>query len=398
MNQVYIARQPIFDARLNVCFYELLYRHADVEQAVIEDGDEATAQLLSNSLIEIGLQRIANHRPVFINLTRNFITGRWPLPLDRQWLGLEVLEDVEIDDEVLAALKRFAAQGYRISLDDFIFKPHLVPVLQVAQYVKLDVLALGSAGVADQLALLRQFPVKLIAERVETRADFEFYREQGFDYFQGYFMARPHVIVGRQLAANRANVLRLLAAVQNPVVSVDELERIIRHDVVLSVKLLRYLNSAHFSLSRPFDTVRQAVIYLGLQPLKVWISLVIMSSAEAQPVELMRLSMVRARMCEQLAAALGEPDTTRYFTVGLFSILDALLDLPLQEALQSLPLTPEVTAALLRYEGRLGEVLKVVLDYERGIWREVDALPQTSHVASIYAQSVEWADAMFSGI
>lgn len=398
MNQVYIARQPIFDAKLNVCFYELLYRHEDTDQAIIEDGDEATAHLLSSSLIEIGLQRIANHRPVFINLTRNFITGKWPLPLEKEWLGLEILEDVDIDDEVLAALKNFAAQGYRISLDDFIFKPHLVPVLSVAHYVKLDVLALGPEGVADQLALLTKFPVKLIAERVETKAEFELYRDMGFQYFQGYFMAKPRLISGRQLSANRANTLRLLAQIQDPVVSVSELEQIIRNDVVLSVKLLRYINSAQFGLSRKFESVRQAVVYLGMQPLKVWISLIIMSSIDEQPTELMRLSMVRAKMCELLAKELDEADTSRFFTVGLFSTLDALLDIPMEEALKSLPLTQELAAGLLQRTGSLGQILTTVLDYEQGKWQEKFLQLEATQVSGIYTQAVEWADGMLGSV
>ena len=393
MRDVYIGRQPIFDRDLKVQYYELLYRSSRVDWAEFEDGDEATSQLLNNSMIEIGLDRIASSRPVFINLTRSFVTGRIPLPLDQQRVGLEILDEVGVDEEVIDSVRRFSEQGFTISLDDFIFQPHLRPLLRYADIVKLDVQRLGRSGVLDQLALLRNFDVTLLAQKIESKPDFEFYRKLGFDYFQGYFIAKPSLIAGKQLAVNRVHTLRLLAEVENPAVSVKGLEDIIRNDVVLSVKLLRYINSAFFGLVRKFESIREAVIYLGLKPLKVWVSLIILSRMEDQPAELMRIALIRAKMAEALADMLGEQSVEKFFTMGLFSTLDTLMDMSMKDVVDSLPLNEEVAEALVNRGGAAGELLTCVLDQERGTWRPegyFDLSP--ADVRQCYFDAIAWCD------
>ncbi|MDY6941485.1 MAG: HDOD domain-containing protein [Pseudomonadota bacterium] len=393
MSQAYLARQPIFDSQLNVLYYELLYRHMVADTAVIDDDDEATAELLNTAMVEIGLENLTNNRQAFINLSRNYILGKWPVPLDAKRIGLEIAYDMTFDKELLDAVRGLKSKGFTITLDGFEYSPSLDAILKLVDIVKLDVQQLGREGTVAQYRILRRLPLKVAAKKVESKRDFRLFRELGFDYFQGFFFAHPTVVAARKLAPNQINTMQLLAKVQDPGVSVDELEEIISHDVALSVKLLKYINSAFFGLPREFESIRQAIVYLGLKPLKTWVSLIIMSGVEDQPVELMRLSLVRAKMCETLAGTMGDAEPQKYFLAGLFSALDTLLGVPMLKILESLPLSEGVQKALLNREGPIGHVLQCVVDHERGGWdgdtyEEID--PES--VTRSYTAAVGWAD------
>lgn len=392
--QVYIARQPIFDRNLDVAFHELLYRsdaHADVAHVV--NKEQATSELLVNSLIEIGLDRIASKERVFINFTREYIVGDWALPLAPRRVGLELLENETPDARLVDALRERAKQGFMIALDDFIYEPQYDPLLKVAHIVKLDVLALGEEGLRDQVEILKRFPVKLLAEKVETHTQFDLCRSLGFDYFQGFFISQPELLSGTGLRTSRYATLQLLSEVQDPDISLSRLEEVLSQDVALSYKLLRYINSAFFNLSRELKTVRQALVYMGLRALRAWASLVIVLDADDRPHALKELALTRARFCYCLAERLGEEDTGPFFTVGLFSTLDALLGQPMQEVLGSLPLSDETKDALINHSGRVGHILRCAVEHERGQWSECEDLPLTpSEVTEAYCEALAWTE------
>lgn len=394
MPEVFVGRQPIYDKKLEVFAYELLFRSGEDNWTRVEDDDKATSQIILNTFLEIGLDRIAGPHRVFINVGRSFLLGEFPIPLPQDRIGLEILEDVTVDERLVEGVRALAAKGHLIALDDFVLNDDTRPLLDLADIIKIDISTMNRATLAQHVATLRPWKSKLLAEKVETQEEFEFCRQLGFDYFQGYFFCRPSIVKGQRIPANRLAILRLLAKLQDPSTTVKELEEIISHDVSLSYKLLRYINSAAFALTRRIDSIKQAVIYLGTQTIKHWVILFALSGINDKPHELMVTALVRARMGELLARALAARDPDVFFTVGLFSTLDALMDMPMARVVESLPLSEAVSLALLEQAGPYGQVLRCILAYEREDWDRVKAaLPLANEsIRDAYLQAITWAD------
>jgi EAL and modified HD-GYP domain-containing signal transduction protein len=401
MLEVLVGRQPIYDKGPEVHAYELLFRNSAANRADIVDGDHATASVIMNTFLEIGLEQIVGEHLAFINFTRNLIVKKFceVLPSDR--VVLEVLEDVAADADVVDALKLLAAHGYTIALDDFVYRDDLRPLIETCHMVKLDMLALGQGGMREHVEILRPFNVKLVAEKIDSHEDFEFCKRIGFHYFQGYFLSKPHVVKGHKLSANRLGILRLLAKLQNPNTLSEEVERDISADVELSYKLLRYVNSAVCGLATQISSIRDAVLFVGTNRIKTWASLVLLGGIDDKPRTLLTTALQRAKMSELLAAALGTPahDRYRFFTAGLFSVLDAMLDKPMDEVLQNLPLSLEINAALLCQTGVVGSVLRCVVAYEKTDWDRVSCPPLTAErIRECYIESIHWATAASSDV
>ena len=392
MSEIFIGRQPIYDRKLGVYAYELLFRAADMNTATITDGDKATSDVIINTFLEIGLDNIVGDRLAFINLTRSFFVNEHSISLPKDRVALELLEDIEADDEVVAGVKRLSDQGYTIALDDFIYHESLKPLVQLADIIKIDIMALDRDEVRDHVQALREHPPLLLAEKVETQEEFDYCMELGFDYFQGYFFAQPKVIRGQRLPNNRLAILKLLSQLQDPDISPQQLEDLIAQDVAFSYRILRYVNSASFAMPRTIESIQQAVVFLGLQSIKSWTTLLAMSQVDNKPAELVITALVRAKMAEELAKAQKADRPDSFFTVGLFSALDALMDNTMEEILTQLPLADHISDALLHRKGLHGEVLSSVLAYERGQW---DRIPATrlkrSRIRDCYLTAVQWA-------
>ena len=392
MQGIFVGRQPIFDQRLKVVGYELLFRDDESNKANIKDGDQATSQVILNSFMEIGLERLIGKKMAFINLTRSFILGKHPIPFIEDRVVLEILESISIDDELIDALKGLTTQGFRLALDDVINPRKVGPLLNIANIVKLDIMRIEQSRLKEFTRHLRQYNVQLLAEKIETLDIFKYCRSLNMDYFQGYFLSRPNVVTGQRIPPARVTILRLLAKLQNPDLEIREIEKIISQDVSLSYKLLRLINSVFYKTTVRVNSINQALTLLGLRQIRDWVSLIFLSNIEDKPRELMVTAMVRAKMCEILATKSTEKVSESGFTVGLFSVLDALLDISMEEALASLPLSDEIKGFLLRQEGRLGTILKCVIAYERGNWPEtrcLDVSPET--IVNAYLQSIDWA-------
>jgi EAL and modified HD-GYP domain-containing signal transduction protein len=391
MHDVYVGRQPIYDRQLEVYAYELLFRSGEVNQARVMDGDQATSQVILNTFMEIGLETIVGPKLAFINLTRDFILQDYSFVFPAGRVVMEVLEDIPVDTELLTAVRRLSTQGYLIALDDFIYHERLQPLVELADIIKVDILALDQRALQEHVATLRQYKVKLLAEKVETQDHFKYCRDLGFDYFQGYFFCKPEVIRGQRVPANRMTTLQLLVKLQDPETDFAELEAIISRDVSLSYKLLRVVNSAFYAMPQKVDSLRHALLRLGTRQIATWISLILLSRIDDKPHELMVTAMVRAKMCELLAQALKHPNKDRFFTVGLFSALDALMNSPMEEILISLPLSNDITSALLHNVGVLGDALRCVLAYERGDWEAVNCYGvDGSTITEAYLQAITW--------
>lgn len=394
---VFIARQPVFDRNLNVVAYELLYRAGQVNSAEgMVDPNQASKEVLVNAFSEIGLEKITNGLPALVNITQDILTsGSLPKGLQKLLIP-EVLEDVLVNEDVIQEVKNLINLGYNVALDDFVFSDEWLPLVRQARYIKIDVLALGTLGVKEQLAKLRMTGTvngKLLAEKVETHEEFELYRTLGFDYFQGYFLCKPHIMSGESVPASGLVITTLLAELSKDDYDIEEVERIICQDPRLSYKLLRVVNSASFGLSRTIKTISDAIVILGSQELRRWSSMLALSSVDNKPNELLVTAIVRAKMCELLAEKLDRKFSGGYFTAGLLSLLDALLDKPLSEIVERMPLSAEIELALLTGGGDVGQVLNWVISYEAGKFEEsnVSGL-EAEDFWDIYMSSLEWAN------
>lgn len=393
IRHIFIGRQPIYDRALQLYAYELLYRSGEENAAGMPDGDQATSQVILNAFTEIGIENLVGEHLVFINLTRGFIIGDNPLPLTQGKVVLEILEDIVIDAALIDAVRKLSQDGYLIALDDFIFHESLRPLIDVADIIKIDVRALTRETVSAHVTELRRSKARLLAEKIETQEEFEYYKDLGFDYFQGYFFSRPKVIKHHALPTNRLAILRLLGRLHDPAVNIKELSELISQDISLSYKLLRNINSAFFGLPKKIESLHQAIVYMGNESIKTWVTLIAMSGINDKPHELMTISLVRAKMCEMLAERLRLPDKGTFFTVGLFSTLDAMMDAPLDQLVESLPLSKQVVDALLQHEGQAGQALHCALAYERGDWDQIDCTKMSEGmIVQSYLDAVAWAD------
>lgn len=392
MAEIFIARQPIYTRTLHVFAYELLYR-ADEDNRAKTAGDLATSEVLLSALTEIGLDYLVGSRAAFINLTRSFLLSHETLPFPGDQLVIEFMEDIEPDDPVVRGVQRLVNLGYTLALDDFVYHDKYIPLLKLAKIVKIDIQVHTELELRQIYERLRKFEhLKLLAEKVETQEQYEFCRELGFNYFQGYFFCRPRMIKRKRMPANQMALMQLLTEVQRPDVKVPRLEALITRDVALSYKLLRYINSAFFGLPRPMESIQRAIVFLGARAIQKWATLLILSRFDDKPNELMVTAVVRGKMCELLAQALHYEQEDACFTIGLLSVLDALLDMPMDRILHSLALSDQVMDALLEFKGTPGEILRTVLNYERSDWENI-ALGELEAdvIKDAYLQAVGWA-------
>ncbi len=387
---VFLARQPIYHADRRIHGYELLFRRTLTETADVRDGNAATAQVLLNAVVDIGLDRICRAEPLFINCTRDLLMVEPFLPPDR--CVLEILEDIQIDAEMLNRIHGLRQRGYRIALDDFTLHGNLAPAAPLADYIKLDVLALTEAELRRH-AMLRRPGLLLVAEKIDSESLMERCLDLGFDLFQGYFLRRPEVLQGDCIPTGKLAALRLIGTCQDPASSVREVSATVTVDVSMTYSLLRLANSALFGRSHPVKSVERVVTWLGRERLARWAILLALASNRGCPVTYLEAALQRGYMCETLAAARGA-EGPGSFLVGLLSMLDSILDVPMAEILKRVRLEGDIREALDRHSGELGRLLASALAYEAG---DLRALEQCGIDAGLlraaYWQAIEQAKA-----
>lgn len=398
MSQIVVGRQPIYGRGLGVYGYELLFRDAaDAGGALFQDADRATATVMLHAFLDLGMERVVGSRKAFLNGSRSFVVGDLLYCLDPQRFVIELLESIEPDAAVLRGARRLSEAGFALALDDYVHRSGMEALLELADIVKLDCRALGLDGVEQHARLLAPWGVKLVAEKVETHAELERCRDLGIDYFQGHFLARPRIVEGRRVPAGRLTLSRVLAQVNDPNTSVEELGLAIEQDVGLTYALLRHVNSVLYALPRRVEKVRDVVMVLGLDKIRSLVSLLLLAQVDDKPPELVSTALVRARMCELLCDRSERAEAAAYFATGLLSTLDALLDVPLPSVIDQLPLAEGIKSALLgTSRGRLRRCLECALAYERGDWEGVRrtglslADAGRSYLSALdYARSVE---------
>ena len=394
-----MARQPIFDANRDVVAYELLFRDGLVNAFGGIDGTEATRQVMLNTFVLFGLHRLTAGRPAFVNFTREALLSDLVTLFPTHSLVIEILESVTEDPEVIEQCRNLRDAGYAIALDDFTQVEGHEALLEFADIIKVD---FKLAPTEQRKALARHFrgkKVRLLGEKVETYDDFREAQDAGYALFQGYFFAKPEIMNRGDVPGRRAHHLRLLRELRHPGVDVDAIESIIKQDLALSYRLMRYINSSLFGLRSEIQSVRHALLLMGERDVRRWATLAALSSlANDKPAELVELGLVRARFCENLRPLLGQgPEAgEELFLLGLFSVLDACMDMPITDALKELAVPARVKGALSGVPGSMRDVLDLVLAFERADWDAIDAKGQAINrdvLLGAYLASLDWAHA-----
>lgn len=395
----YLARQPIFDRQQQLLGYELLFRDSEQNQFPDIDPNEATSRLLSEHHLFYGLERITGHKLAFVNFAEDSLLYQFPTALDPTTTVIEILESVPFSSELLTACRELHEQGYQLALDDYSFNPQWQRLMPYISYLKVDIRQTPISVLPDKLAQLRDFHGKLLAEKVESQTEFAQLQQLGFDCYQGFFFARPEMMRHKKLGHHQMHLLALIAEAAEPELDFDKLVQIMERDLGLSVKLLRFINSAYYARPNPIKSLKHAMVFLGAVELKKFIALVALSNlADTRQPELLKLSIVRARFCDRLLESAGQRDLqSSAFLTGMLSLLDALLEQPLEQLLQQLPLSDTIKDALLRQQGPLGQPLQLVLDYEQANWALCQQLanqllPSNTDVRSLYLDAIDWAE------
>ncbi|TLS66272.1 EAL domain-containing protein [Mariprofundus erugo] len=407
MSEIMLARQPIFDAHSNTVAYEILYRSVDSQlQCASRLGDvELTAQVLSNVLNEMGMASLSEQHELFFNISRDFLLSDYPSLLPAGQSVLEVLEDVEVDTNVIEAIQAWKNKGYTIALDDFVsIANDQARLIRYADIVKVDLLALPEGHLEPMVKSLRQYPVKLLAEKVETQEMYEQCKALGFDYFQGYFICKPKLMVSKSLPSNKLQVLQLLDRTLRAE-STTELQFDITHDLALSYKLLKYINSAALGLRTRIDSIPHALNMLGIKNIRLWLSIILLSSfSQDKPPELMIIALSRGRFLELWAEKYGSATLKNdYFVLGMFSTLDALLDQDLYAITDNMSLPASVSRGLFDLDSCEASALELICAIELAAWDDVARLAQhldtpENQLSALYVESTAWADARLKAL
>ncbi|MBN2341521.1 MAG: HDOD domain-containing protein [Deltaproteobacteria bacterium] len=398
----FIARQPIFNQKKQVVAYELLFRNGVQNSAMLQttaDGNAATSNVMTNALTLFGLENITKGKKAFINMTRDVLISQVPLAFDSSSLVIEILEDVPADIDVVSVLSHYKTSGYSIAMDDVVANESRDALVVLADIIKIDFMLTSET---EQQQLAKRFLSEgkvLLAEKVETHAEFEAAVELGYTLFQGYFFAKPELLSRKEVRANKLNSLRLIAALQGAELALDELEEVIKNDVAMSYRLLRYINSAFFSFRVEISSIRQAIVLLGNREFRKWASLIAMSGlTDDKPEELLVTGLVRARFFELLAKGfqMGE-QSDDLFLLGIFSILDGATDQTFETIFNEISLKSSIRDALLMNKGPYAAMMSAMRAFEAGDWMVFGQFVESNvriagSITETYLAAVEWAN------
>jgi EAL and modified HD-GYP domain-containing signal transduction protein len=347
---IFVARQPIFTVDMQVWGYELLFRHGeDLQTAAITDGDQATTQVIADGF-NLASQGQRSGARSLINFPRDVLVGEAPYVLPPEQCGVEILETVRPEPEVLRACQELKRRGYTLVLDDFVGQPDLEPLCEIADIIKIDILHKTPAQVMALVQDLARFDAVLLAEKVESHEMFKACARMGFTYFQGFFFNRPEIIPGRKLSTSQVAKIKLLHELGNADTDLSRLVEIIQTDLSISYRLLKYINSAFFGQQVEIKSIQRAATMLGSRNLRQWLQVIILSDVGAtdKAQELVRISVQRARFLQLVAANHLTPfDQDGMFLLGFLSLLDAILDQSMDLVLDELPLDPGIKDALV---------------------------------------------------
>lgn len=396
--QVHVARQPIFDVHRRVWAYELLFREGPDNVFRSNDPDMASRTGVENTFTVFGLDSLTDGKRAFINFTGNLIEKGIPLLLNRNTVAIEIFESAEPSDELVSACLRLKGLGYMLALDDFVPGSRHEALVSLVDVIKVDFMSLSHEQIADMVGREDLRHVKFLAEKVETHEDLRRAMDLGFAYFQGYFFSRPIVTSAKAIPVSKLNWIQLLKEVNMPEPDYMRITDIVSRDVALSYRVLKIANSAAFSLRSEVKSIKHALVIMGLQEIRRWLSVIAMSGmAHDKTEELLTASIVRAQFAGAIAPHAGHKHhSDQLFMAGLFSMLDAILDRPMEAVVSDLPVPPEIKSALMGGPSPFDDVLALVKAYEKAQWDEVqshmDRLGLSDKcVSAAYLAALKWA-------
>ncbi|MGS0496192.1 EAL and HDOD domain-containing protein [Pseudoalteromonas mariniglutinosa] len=396
----YAARQPILDRNKELVGYELLFRDGVDNVFPDIDGDEATTRLIEGSQFNFGLEDLTDNKPAYINFTLETLQKGYPTLLGKDQIVVEILETIQPGKRLLAIVKELKEKGYTLALDDYIHQPvwrHFYPYIDI---IKIDFLSCELATINTIIEEIKAYPhIKLLAEKVETYEKYQLALDLGFTYFQGFFFSKPEMVQSKTLPPSEIALAELLYETSVVEINLKKVTEVFERDVNLSYKLLRYSNSAAFTRRAEISTIKQALIVLGAQEIKKFLSLLFAAQvAGDKPAELIRLSLTRARFTELLAINHNKlKDTGMAFLTGMMSLMDAILDEDMASVMKKLPLSNDIKLALLNDEGLLAQYLRLVKQYEQANWQGANAIQAelglaAEKVPDAYHDAVSWAN------
>jgi c-di-GMP-related signal transduction protein len=394
--KVFMARQPIFDSSKNLFAYELLYRSDLENRAYIASDEYATLKVIANSLL-IGLQKLTAGKKAFINFDRKLLLAQTPMLFPKESLGVEILETVEPDEYIIKVCTRMKSAGYTVILDNFVFQEKYRPLLKMADIIKMD---FRTTPLEEKRAIFERVDLKtvqLLACKIETQDEFDDALAMGYNYFQGFFFQQPSLISRRELPGYKVTYLSILKKIYEPIFDVTGIEENIKRDVSLTYKLLRFINSAAHGFKVTIHSIHHALILLGKRELKRWLTIIVMSGiGREKPVELMKVTVIRARFCELIGLEFHlKEQPSDLFLMGMLSNVGAFLDLPMEDVLAELPVEENIKEGLVRGEGQAGDILKLVIAFEKAEWETVGQMAnrlnlEQEKLALLYLDAVEW--------
>ena len=392
----YLARQPIMDLHGRVHGYELLFR-AGPEAFFRGDGDHATRTMLDNTVI-FGLEKLTGGVPAFVNCTSESLIENMVRVLPAGMTVLEILESLDPTPELIAACRKLKVEGFRLALDDFTWKAGFDPLVEMADYVKVDFLLTGAEERKSLIQRLRGVTVALVAEKIESQEEYKQACAEGFTLFQGYYFCRPVLLENRKIPANRLSHIEILQHLRGDVLDLQKLTKLLKHDPSLTYRLLRLVNSPMCAIRQEVRSIQAALLAVGENAFRHIAMLAIASEFNAgQPAEILRMAFVRGRFCE-LAAAGCALEPTEQYLLGMLSLLPAMMRLPMEELASALPLRNEIREALLGSANSEHILLQWVEFHEQGDWAACDAIIHQARLNSkeiyrCYAEAVMWAEA-----
>lgn len=406
-NDLLFARQPIFDGNNKLYGYELLYRSLNPSKAVFEDGNRATSELLVNYCGGILNDEEAPYVKIFINLTRQLLLSDYFFPLEPHRVVIEILEDTLIDKALINKIKQLKQLGYQFALDDYNFSPKYDSLIPLVDYIKIDLLLISDITLKDSLFELEKNILKdmskrpiFLAEKVEDKEKYHYCQQIGFELYQGYYLEKPQLVYGKKISNSSEIALQVVAQMQQANIKIEALCHSISRDTKLSYQILKIINSPLCRLPRKVSSLKEAVVFLGLEQVKKWAMALVLSGNSNQSTELFRILLTRARTCELYAISQKYDDPESFFTVGLFSGIDAVMVADKQWLIEKLDLADDMNNAILKEQGIKGEVLKIVIALEHGNWKltSQQSADKQIELFAAHEQSISWAHQLCSMI
>ena len=393
-DELMMAQQPIFDRHKSLFGYELLFRGDREDLANFDNPEVATSQVIVNLCIGISELEVQTRQPFFINMTTDLVLSDAFFPISPDTVYIEILEDQSITPEFVSAVQRWYEKGFRFVLDDYHFSPSYDPLLPFMSMVKVDVLSTPPNTVLKEIEALKQRRIKLVAEKVENQDMFQQCLDLGFEYYQGYYLSRPEIVKGKKIEADVQSALNLVNMLQNESVCIGAVAQLVGQHPTLSYQMLRLLNSPVVGLTKNVESIKEAVVYLGLEQLKRWSMLITLSSQKCSNPEILKMLLIRAKCCELLATQSKSVSADQAFTVGLISGMDRILQISQKELLKQIALNGELQSAILEYKGPLGRILFSVTSIEEERWDRIAQLPNKvrGYLNVAFFEALQWAN------